>query len=178
MHSGLNHHSESPSFSFAFWIPCIQLGISQMAPHSKRGLHKNLKSKFSQFCSHSCPPVCVHISRGCCSLLGIEILISINLHDWKLGLELDLTNVRYKRVKSSAEDQRDSPWAALTDPGTNKADTPHLLTGSPNPHSSCFNQATSFCGFLIWKLCTPKYKLTSAFSWANTASSEWGCNQN
>lgn len=54
---------QSPCLSFAsseIWA-CIQLGISQMTPRSERGLHKNLKSKYSQFCKHSC--LCAHL-RG------------------------------------------------------------------------------------------------------------------
>lgn len=45
----------------------------------------------------------------------------------------------------------------------------------PVPRSSRFNQAVSFCGFLIWKLCAPKHRPCAALSWTNTISSEWNC---
>lgn len=59
----------------------IHLGISQMTSCSKRGLHENLKSKYSWLCRHPYSPIYVHISKGCCTLFGIKTLISPNLHD-------------------------------------------------------------------------------------------------
>lgn len=75
MQSCLNHHSESPCFSFAsteIWA-YIQLGISQMTPRSKRGLHKNLKSKDSQFCEHSHPPVVCTSPRDAAVCLELKL---------------------------------------------------------------------------------------------------------
>lgn len=65
--------------------------------------------------------------------------------------------------------------ATLIHSVTNWSNTLRLPAGSSNPHSSHFNQAMSFCGFLIWKLCTPKHRLNSALSWTNTVSLGWNC---